>query len=288
LVIRIIESGTGARNAPTPRRDPLETTIASLLQFFDEQRTRQAAHFPRLKYAQVLTFMGTTRVAGTHAAVGVNRLLGLEAGGERELDVRLAGALPRAPGPGECVAVHLVRPEQFQGYQVKTGRLADAAAAAQALEPVEGGVRLRGTEIYTVHHSPYTMKFFEQIPHDEVLRTVGGVACALVAVGENANLSPRFVFHHEERLGRLALFHGDGLALKTYQNLKVNRQETRLALDLDTWRGWALRGTVEEFQPHQHPEAYAKILAGFTAGAWGKPSRVFRFVADGWEPVGPA
>jgi len=288
LVIRIIEPGTRARNASVPRRDPLETTLASMLQFFDEQRGRQAARFPKLKYAQVLTFMGTTSASGTHAAVGVNRLVGLEAAGERELDVRLAGALPRAPGPGECVSVHLVRPELFQGYQVKTGRLADAAAAARALAPEEGGFRLHGTEIYTVHHSPYTMKFFERIPHDEVLRTVGGVGCALVAVGETANLSPRFVFHHEERLGRLALYHGDGLALKTYQNLKLNRQETRLALDLDTWSGFALRGTVEEFQPHQHPEAYAKICAGFTVGAWGKPSRVFRFVADGWEPVGPA
>jgi hypothetical protein len=109
-----------------------------------------------------------------------------------------------------------------------------------------------------------------------------------VAVGETANLSPRFVFHHEAKLGRPVLFHGDGLALKTYMNLKSNRQESRLALDLDTWAGFVLRGTVEEFQPHQYPEAYEKVCQGFAAGNWGKPSRVFRFVADSWQPIAPA
>jgi hypothetical protein len=71
-------------------------------------------------------------------------------------------------------------------------------------------------------------------------------------------------------------------------NLKSNRQETRLVLDLDGWNGFTLKGTVEEFQPHQHPEAYDRICQGFAAGNWGKPSRVFRMVADTWGPVAPA
>ena len=59
-------------------------------------------------------------------------------------------------------------------------------------------------------------------------------------------------------------------------NLKSNRQETRVVVDLDTFQGFALQGTVEEFAPHQHPEAYDRICRGYTAGGWGKPSRVFR------------
>jgi len=146
---------------------------------------------------------------------------------------------------------------------------------------------VEGRQIYTVHHSPYTMKFFEQIPFDEVEQTVGSVKFAFVGMGETANISPRFVFHHESKLDRLHLFHGDGLALKTYMNLKVNRQETRIVVDLDTFEGWALQGTVEEFAPHQHPAAYDRICQGFAAGNWGRPSRVFRFVADRFERLAP-
>jgi hypothetical protein len=113
------------------------------------------------------------------------------------------------------------------------------------------------------------------------------VRFALVAVGETANLSPRFVFHHAVEGERLALYHGDGLALKTYMNLKSNTREVRLALDLDDFSGWALPGVVEEFQPHQHPEAYERICAGFSAGSWGMPSRVFRFVPERFERIAP-
>jgi hypothetical protein len=150
---------------------------------------------------------------------------------------------------------------------------------------------VKGAHTFTVHHSPYTMKFFEQIPFEEVRQTVAGVRFALVGIGEQANISPRFIFHAETRLGRVFLYHGDGLALKTYANLKSNRQETRVIVDLDDFSGFVLRGTVEEFQPQQHPEAYERVCEGFAAGNWGKPSRTFRFVADVWEriaPTGPA
>jgi hypothetical protein len=266
----------------------VDAQLQSLVSFLDEQRARQAAHFPTVKYDKVLTFMGTTSLAGTHAAVGVNRVVRLEAAGHQELRVHLGGSLPRLPTRGECVAVHITNVDQFQGFQIKSRALAAPENMGDLLEPREGGTLVRGSQIYTVHHSPYTMKFFERIPHEEVLQTVGSIPFALVAVGETANLSPRFVFHHEVKLGRVVLFHGDGLALKTYMNLKSNRQESRLALDLDTRTGFVLQGTVEEFQPHQHPEAYDKICRGFAAGSWGKPSRVFRFVADAWQPIEPA
>jgi hypothetical protein len=44
---------------------------------------------------------------------------------------------------------------------------------------------------------------------------------------------------------------------------------------------------VEEFAPHQHPEAYERICQGFQAGSWGKPSRVFRFAPETFEPIAP-
>jgi hypothetical protein len=264
--------------------------LQSVLQFLEEQKAKQAPHFATVKYEQVLSFMATTSQPGQHAAVSVAPLGAVEPGPTAsEMRVQLRGSLPRPLTRGECITVHITRVEQYQGYQVKTKALATAGGEGDLYEQ-KGAAELlvKGTQIFTVHHSPYTMKFFEQIPFEEVKQTVGGVKVALIGVGENANISPRFIFHHESKLDRLVLYHGDGLALKTYMNLKANRQETRLVLDLDTFEGYSLRGTVEEFAPHQNPVAYDKICGGFTAGNWGKPSRVFRFVADQWTKLEPA
>ena len=263
--------------------------LQSVLQFLEAQKARQAPHFAALKYEKVLSFMATTGQPGQHAAVAVLPLGAVEPGPTAsEMRIRLRGALPRPLTRGECITVHITKVEQYQGYQVKTKALAAAGGEADLYEQ-KGAAELvvKGTQIFTVHHSPYTMKFFEQIPFEEVQQTVAGVKVALVGAGENANISPRFIFHHESKLDRLVLYHGDGLALKTYMNLKANRQETRLVLDLDTFGGYAFRGTVEEFAPHQNPVAYDKVCGGFTAGNWGKPSRVFRFVADQWTKLEP-
>jgi hypothetical protein len=266
----------------------VSSELETFLSFFDEQRRRQASRFPGVAAGQVLGFMGTTSLPGTFAACSVHRLVRIErAKAPPELRVLLGGGLPRPPRRGECVAVHMTRVERYQGYQVKTRPLAAGVAEADLLEPVQDGVAVKGAQIFTVHHSPYTLRFFENVPFEDVEDLVAGLPCALVAVGENANLSPRFVFHHEVRDGKLMLFHGDGLALKTYMNVRVNRSETRLVLDLDDYSGWAMRGTVEEFAPHQHPEAYERICQGFTVGNWGRPSRVFRFVPESFERIRP-
>lgn len=267
----------------------MSSDLETFLSFLDEQRRRQSTRFPGLAVGQVLGFMGTTSLPGTFAACSVNRLLRIERGtSPRELRVTLAGSLPRPPRAGECVTVHMTRVERYQGYQVKTRALAAGVAEGDLLEAVPEGVAVRGAQIFTVHHSPYTLRFFENVPFEDVEDTVAGLPCALVAVGETANLSPRFVFHHEVKDGKLMLFHGDGLALKTYMNVRVNRNETRLMVDLDDFSGWSMRGVVEEFAPHQHPEAYERICRGFSAGSWGKPSRVFRFVPESFERIRPA
>ena len=266
----------------------LNSDVRPLVEFLEAQRARQAAHFATVKFPKVLSFMATTSLPGSHAAVAVLPLARLEPGASpSEMRVHLKGRLPRVPARGECVTVHVDKIQQYQGYQIKTRPLTNAAGPEQLVHGGEDDLVVEGRQIYTVHHSPYTMKFFEQIPFEEVEQTVGSVKFAFVGLGETANISPRFIFHTETKLERLVLFHGDGLALKTYMNLKQNRQETRIVVDLDTFEGYAIEGTVEEFAPHQHPEAYDRICQGFAAGNWGRPSRVFRFVCDRWTPLAP-
>jgi hypothetical protein len=267
----------------------VSSDLESFLAFLEEQKKKQAPHFPGLAIPKVLAFMGTTSLPGSFAACSVNRLVRIERGAApHDLRIVLSGAPPRAPRPGECLSVHMTRVERYQGYQVKTRALGAGTAEVDLFEAGPRELLVKGTHIYTVHHSPYTLRFFENVPFEDVAETVTGLRCALLAVGETANLSPRFVFHHEVKDGKLLLFHGDGLALKTYMNVRVNRSETRLVLDLEDDSGFALRGTVEEFAPHQHPEAYERICQGFTAGNWGRPSRVFRFAPESFERIRPS
>ena len=260
----------------------------SFLEFLARQRPKHAARFPDLRADQVLTFMGTTSFSGTHASCSIHALRGIERGpAARELRISLGGTLPRPPVRGECVTVHMTRVERYQGFQVKSRALGQGTVEKELFEPTAGGLMVKGAQLYTVHHSPYTLQFFENVPFEEVAETLSGLSHALVAVGETANLSPRFVFHHEVKDGKVTLFHGDGLALKTYMNIRQNRSETRLVLDLEDFTGFALRGTVEEFAPQQHPEAFERICQGFQAGGWGKPSRVFRYTPEDYEPIAP-
>lgn len=265
----------------------MSSDLERFLSFVERQRAAQADRFPTVRGGQVLAYMGTTSRPGTQAQVSVHRLRGVVAGSApSELEVRLAGPLPLQPREGECLAVHLVRPERYQGYQVKTAALG-AEGTAALLEEAGGELTVKGRQLFTVHHSPYTLRFFEQVPFDEVRDLCAEVRHAVCAVGETANLSPRFVFHHEVRDGRLLLFHGDGLALKTWMNVRRNPLETRLLLDLDDGRGFVLRGLVEAFGQAEHPVAWEKVVAGFAAGAWGRPTRCFRLTVDSVEPIEP-
>jgi len=265
----------------------VSSDLERFLGFMERQRAAQAARFPTVPGGQVLAYMGTTSRPGTRARVSVHRLRGVAPGGApHQLDIRLAGPLPLQPQEGECLAVHLTRPERYQGYQVKTAPLG-AAGMAALLQPDGDELTVKGQQLFTVHHSPYTLRFFERVPFDEVRDLCAEVRHALCAVGETANLSPRFVFHHEVRDGQLLLFHGEGLALKTWLNVRRNPLEARLLLDLDEGRGFVLRGLVEEFGQAEHPVAWAQVVAGFAAGGWGRPSRCFRLAVDAIEAVEP-
>jgi hypothetical protein len=251
------------------------------VEFLEAQRRRHGPRFPEVRVEKVLTFMGTSSLAGGQPSVSLHRVAGVEAPSTPgALRVRLVGPMPRGPAPGECVTVLLTRFEQYRGYQVKSlPRVGDAAPAPEGLLGVDG------RRIYTVHHGPYTLRSFERIPVDEVRDLAAGLPFVLVAVGPSANLSPRFVFHQEVRDGRLALFHGDGLALKTAMNLRTNPRESRVVLDLDRPGGWLLRGAVEPVREGQHPVAWEKVHAGFASGGWGRPAVVYRLLVDSLEPL---
>ncbi len=256
------------------------------IQFLETLRGQHGPRFPQVRAEKVLTFMGTSSLAGCAASVSLHRVVGVEpAAHPGGLLVKLVGGLPRRPTPGECVSVHLTRLEQYRGFQVKTLPLAPDGLTADLFNEEGGELTVKGARLYTVHHSPYTLRFFEEIPVDEVRELAAGLPFALAAVAETANLSPRFVFHHEVRDGRVELFHGDGLALKTAMNLRSNSTETRVVLDLAQPGGWRLRGTVEPIRERDHPVAWEKVHAGFAGGGWGLPSKVYRFVAEALEPI---
>jgi hypothetical protein len=268
------------------RRRIVSSDLDRFLEFLALQRPLQAPRFPWMPAEKILSFMATTSRPASLAQVSIHRVDGVAIGPTPpELRVRLLGPAPLRPRGGECLAVHLTRLDPPAGYQLKTRPL---DGDDHALWDDDGEVvTVKGHQLFTVHHSPYTLRFFERVPFEEVRDLAASVRFALCAVGETANLSPRFVFHHEVQDGKVALFHGDGLALKTWSNLRHNLQERRLVLDLDSYRGWALRGTVEELAEGSHPAGRQKVLEGFAAGGWSPPSRCFRFVADALEEIGP-
>lgn len=249
--------------------------------FIREQAPRQQAFFGAKLADKVLAYVGSTSAVGTMASISAHRLVALQHGlGASELRVELKGPLARRPVAGEIASVCLFN--QFVGYQVKT-----RAGAAGAVEQAGAGTLVRGSQVYTLHHSPFMMTAFERIPVDEVLGAVGSVAFALVGVGPAVNLSPRFNWHTEVRDGRLVLFHGDGLPLKTYLNIKSNPRVVRVLLDPLTFGGWVLEGLVEEYQAKDEPAAHQATCDGFAAGGWGRPARTFRFTADVIRPLPP-
>jgi hypothetical protein len=255
--------------------------VGEVVAFIREQLPRQRAFFGAKLADKVLAYVASTSSAGTMAGVSSHRLRSLTHGATAsELRVELGGRLPRPPQAGEIASVCLFN--QYVGYQVKT-----RASAAGAVAVEGDATRVRGSHVYTLHHSPFMMTAFERVPVDEVLGAVGKAPYALVGVGSQVNLSPRFNWHTEVRDGRLVLFHGDGLPLKTYLNLKTNPRVVRVLLDPLTFGGWLLEGLVEEYEARDEPVAHQATCAGFAAGGWGRPARTFRFTADTIRPLAP-
>ncbi len=261
----------------------MSVTNAELTAFFEAQIANQQGWFMGKHADKFLCYVGSTSSPGAYLEVTAHRLLGIDRGaGATELAVRLGGSFaPPGAGANQVATVTLFEPHRFQGYQVKT------RAGVQTISSDGPATVVRGGQVFTLHHSPFMLTAFEKVPLDEVIAAVGAARFALVGVGASANLSPRFCWHHEEVGGKLVLFHGDGLPMKTYLNVKANPNVTRIAIDPETFEGYVGSGQVEEFRPAEHPLAYDKICKGFANGGWGKPARVFRFTAERWAPIAP-
>jgi hypothetical protein len=254
---------------------------SDVLAFAEAQIAKQQRWFGLPHADKFLAYVGSTSSAGSYAGVSAHRLLGLERGESATgLLVSLGGALPKPPAGGEIASVCIF--DQLTGYQVKTRPNAAAAIAAR-----NGATVVKGGQVFTLHHSPFVLTAFEKVPLDDVLGNVGKATFALVGVGQAVNLSPRFCWHHEEVDGKIVLFHGDGLPMKTYLNLRANPRVTRVLLDPETFEGFVAQGQIEEVKPEAHPAGWKKTSDGFSRGGWGKPARVFRFVADAWQRLAP-
>jgi len=251
--------------------------------FLDSLRPRQV---PWVGYPAILGFLATAGSRGTHPSVGVAMLDSLSPGeAPNEVEIRLRGRLPRVLLSGETVTVSINRYERYCGFQIKTGVLSSVEAARDCYESTDDGVLLHGRRTYTTHHSPYELQFYERVPLEEVLGTVGTVGHAVIAMGMEANISPRLLFHHELRGGTLHTYHGDGVAMKTFRNLSENPCAVMLILDFEALRGYSLAGRCEEVSREDNPQATREIDGGFQALGFGRPNRIFRHSCELIEAV---
>jgi hypothetical protein len=263
--------------------------------FIEAQKEHHAPILSNLGREKVLSFMVTSAASGRAASAGISALRGVAPGAwGAEVELRLAAGLPRAPERGECIAVSMCEPSayvgfKFFGFQLKSHALLEPSFAPRLHQSDPGnGTRVFAPRVFTIHHGPQTANFFEKIPFEEVSALAAKTPYVLTAVGEQANISPRWIFHHELRDGRLELFHGDSLQNKTYMNIRRNSREVRLILDLRTWTGFALDGTVEELNPAENRSAASAVEWAFARGGLKSPSRIYRHrAARAWR-IGPA
>ena len=251
----------------------------SVMEYCDELVPRQVPWAP---LPSLLTFLATTGRKGTHPDAALARIVHLEPGeSPTDVNVHLRGPLPRPIAVGESITLSVNRYEKFRGFQLKT------APTERPLpeEPAQGELLLRTRQTYTTHHGPYEFNFYERVPFAEVNETVGAVHHGLVAIGPLVNVSPRFVWHRELRDGRLASFHGDGVTMKTYCNLRVNPSSVRVVFDFEALEGYALYGETEEVKPGTELAAWRNISAGFAALGFGKPNKLFRHLSHRIVPI---
>lgn len=254
----------------------MDRAVAKTLDFLEAQRAQHAALLPQFGAQKVLSFMATSASPGAPPAAAIRRLVRLErAANGLELVARLAGPLPRMPARSESIAVAIADAAAFRGFQLKSHSLVDTAFASRLHGVVDGDAVVNAPRVFTIHPGPHSADFFEQIPFSEVEQLAATVLLALVAVGVEANLSPRWILHHEVRGGALELFQGDALWSKTYLNVRRNPREVRCVVDLTSGEGLAFEGELVEFQEHEHWTAAERIQASF-ASAGLKPTRLTR------------
>ncbi len=250
------------------------------------QRKSQSALLPQFGPDKIVSFMATSAAPGVPPAVAIRGIASVSTGASGpELEVALRGKLPRAPERGECIAVAATAIEDFRGFQMKTHALVDPAFSSRLHGEAAGGARIHAAQVFTIQQGPKSADFFEKVPLEDLTASVARAGYAIVAVGEQANVSPRWILHHEVRDGALELFSGDAFWSKTWLNVRRNPREVRLVLDPETGTGFAMEGVSTEFAAEEHPVGAARIQEMFARIGVRKIARMTRLRVERLWPI---
>jgi hypothetical protein len=237
--------------------------------------------------ARVLAYVGTASQSSAHPTMFVCPLAALTRGrNEASVDVALRGVLPREPAMTELVTLHVADPAKFRGYQIKTQEMLpgrDKSALFDTAPPRK--TVIHGERVFTVHHTPNTVAFFDRVPVDEIIADTTSVHHVIAGVGPGANISPRFIWHHELCGDRVRLVYGDGHLNKTAANFARNPHVTVAVIDLSTAAGYVLQGAGRRLTEADDRAVYRKVLDGFASGGWGVPAMVIDVTCWAWQPI---
>jgi hypothetical protein len=255
-----------------------------VLSYLRTLQTRHTEYFSATS-PRLLAFVGTTSRPGTRCDIFARPIVGLESAGNGVTDVVVRGQLPREVGPDECVTVLTANLREFTGFQLKTARI-EPEMREQVLHETEGRqTRIHGRFVYTVHPSPNVTKHFESAPVAEIQRAIEGTRYALIGIGQEVNISPRFAWQVENCGSDVCLYWGDGHLNKTAANFAKNPSLSALVLDLQTFDGMLLRGEGQSFTSKDQPGAHEKVIRGFASGGWGDPALLVRASFSQWGRI---
>jgi hypothetical protein len=252
--------------------------VEDAVAFLVGQRARQSGLFAPSQGQFVLAFLGTTNARGIAPALTVHPISHVTRTGDSACRIELVGDLAREPSRGESVTISLTDWPAYRGYQLKTQPVSGGRASIiEHLAP--GKFALEASQVFTVHHTPNTVRVFETVPFEDLERTARAARRAVVGVGPMVNISPRFIICADVRDGVLSLFHGDGEANKTWMNLQQNALAAHIVHDHEDGRSVLFEGPCEQVARTDFPEIIDELCKHYVRIGYGLPSRIYRLVA---------
>ncbi len=242
-----------------------------LFAYLQTLMTRHTRYFGA-KPERLLTFVGTTSRPGSTADLCARPIVSVQSDGADGVDVVIQGQLPRELQMQERLTVSIANLSKFTGFQFKTRELSPAVREHQLFQTEGRQTRIHARFVYTVHESPNTKAFFDRVPMAEITREIKGTRYALVGIGCNVNISPRFAWQVDSDPDAVRLYWGDGYLNKTAANFAKNQSLSVLAVDLGSFDGVLLRGEGRACVAEERTVAYAAVLEGFRSGNWGEPN----------------
>lgn len=153
--------------------------------------------------------------------------------------------------------------------------MADIGPSVRSIAATPKGVRVSCAHVFTVRAEPSAASFFEKIPLEELQAIASAVRFAWVAVGVDANVSPRFVYGWEATPGGVTLFHGDAFHNKTFYNVRRNPHARQIVADLRGQRGYALETRFDQADVERDRGTIERISSCFAAAGF-RAHRVYR------------